>query len=355
MSAPHLELCGISHRFGATRVLEGVSLAVERGEFVVLLGPSGCGKSTLLRIVAGLVRAEAGELWIDGQRAEELEPVERGVALVFQNYALYPHLTVRGNLAFPLEMARVAKAERARRVEETARLLHLEELLERKPEALSGGQMQRVALGRALVRRPALCLFDEPLSNLDAALRGELRGEIARVVKALGTTALYVTHDQAEAMTLATRLVVLAQGKIEQVGAPLEVHDAPATRFVAGFVGSPPMNLVVGEARGDALVLGELALARPAGVPDGPLLVGIRPGDVRAGRGRALPLRRIERFGHETHLELELAGRPFLVVQPGRGPADGATALAVELPAERLHLFDAASGRRIAAGAAASL
>jgi ABC-type sugar transport system ATPase subunit len=355
MNTPHLDLRGIAHRFGATRVLDGVSLAVARGEFVVLLGPSGCGKSTLLRIVAGLIRAEAGELWLDGRRAEELEPVERGVAMVFQNYALYPHLTVRGNLAFPLEMARVPKAERARRVEETARLLHLEALLERKPEALSGGQMQRVALGRALVRRPALCLFDEPLSNLDAALRGELRAEIARVVKALGTTALYVTHDQAEAMTLATRLVVMAQGRIEQDGSPLAVHDAPATRFVAGFVGSPPMNLVAAEARGDALVLGELTLPRPAGVPDGPLVAGIRPSDVRVGRGRELALRRVERLGHEAHVELELAGRPFLVVQAGRGPADGATTLAVELPRERLHLFEAASGQRIAAGASTSL
>jgi len=349
MSAPHLELRGIGHRFGATRVLEGVSLAVARGEFVVLLGPSGCGKSTLLRIVAGLVAAEEGELWLDGARAEELEPVERGVALVFQSYALYPHLTVRGNLAFPLEMARVEKGERARRVEEIARLLRLEELLERKPEALSGGQMQRVALGRALVRRPRLCLFDEPLSNLDAALRGELRAEIARVVKALGTTALYVTHDQAEAMTLATRLVVMARGRIEQEGAPLAVHDAPATRFVAGFVGSPPMNLVAAEARGQELVLGALRLARPRGVPEGTLVLGIRPGDVRVGRGVELPVRRIERLGHETQVELELDGTPFLVTLPGHGPATEVARLAIELPPEHLHLFEAGSGRRIAA------
>ena len=349
MSAPHLELRGIAHRFGATRVLEDVSLAVERGEFVVLLGPSGCGKSTLLRIVAGLVAAEEGELWLDGMRAEELEPVERGVALVFQNYALYPHLTVRGNLAFPLEMARVAKDERARRVQEIARLLRLEELLERKPEALSGGQMQRVALGRALVRRPRLCLFDEPLSNLDAALRGELRAEIARVVRALGTTALYVTHDQAEAMTLASRLVVMARGRIEQSGAPLAVHGAPATRFVASFVGSPPMTLVPAEARGTELVLGGIVLPRPSGLPDGALVLGIRPGDVRVGRGPALPVRRIERLGHETQVELELAGAPFLVTLPGHGPSSDVTQLALELPAERLHFFAADTGRRLGA------
>jgi ABC-type sugar transport system ATPase subunit len=349
VSAPHLELRGIAHRFGATRVLDGVSLAVARGEFVVLLGPSGCGKSTLLRIVAGLVRAAEGELWLDGRRAEELEPVERGVALVFQGYALYPHLSVRGNLAFPLEMARVPKAERARRVEETARLLHLEELLERKPEALSGGQMQRVALGRALVRRPALCLFDEPLSNLDAALRAELRAEIARVVRALGTTALYVTHDQAEAMTLATRLVVLASGRVEQDGAPLDVHDAPATRFVAGFVGSPPMNLLAAEARGSELCLGALRLPRPAGLPDGPLTLGIRPGDVRTGRGVPLAVRRVERLGHEAHVELDCAGQALLAVLPGRGPAEHETELAIELPSERLHAFEVGSGRRLAA------
>jgi len=347
MSAPHLELRGIGHRFGATRVLEGVSLTIARGEFVVLLGPSGCGKSTLLRIVAGLVRAEDGELWLDGARAEELEPVERGVAMVFQSYALYPHLTVRGNLAFPLEMARVPRAEREARVAETARLLRLEALLERKPEALSGGQMQRVALGRALVRRPRLCLFDEPLSNLDAALRTELRAEIARVVRALGTTALYVTHDQAEAMTLATRLVVLAGGRIEQQGPPLAVHARPATRFVASFVGSPPMNLVAAEARGDALVAGALRLARPPGLADGALVVGIRPGEVRAGRGLELPVRRLERLGHETHVELELAGAPFLVSLPGHGPDGAPTALAVELPPDAVHLFDARTGARL--------
>ena len=347
MSTPHLELRGIGHRFGTTRVLDGVSLAVERGEFVVLLGPSGCGKSTLLRIVAGLVRAEEGELWLEGARAEELEPVERGVAMVFQSYALYPHLTVRGNLAFPLEMARVARAERGERVQEIARLLRLEELLERKPEALSGGQMQRVALGRALVRRPRLCLFDEPLSNLDAALRIELRAEIARVVRALGTTALYVTHDQAEAMTLATRLVVLARGRIEQQGPPLALHAAPATRFVAGFVGSPPMNLVAAEARGDALVAGALRLARPAGLGDGPLVLGIRPGEVRTGRGVELPVRRLERLGHETQVELELSGAPFLVTLPGHGPEGEPARLAVELPPSALHLFEARSGRRI--------
>ncbi|HEX6884300.1 MAG TPA: ATP-binding cassette domain-containing protein [Planctomycetota bacterium] len=343
-----LELRGVAHRFGTTEVLAGVSLAVEPGELVVLLGPSGCGKSTLLRIVAGLVTPSAGEVWIDGARADALEPRERGVALVFQNYALYPHMTVRANLGFPLKMAGLAADEVAARVERTAARLGLGELLERKPEALSGGQMQRVALGRALVREPRLFLFDEPLSNLDAGLRTELRAEIGRLVRALGaehgTAALYVTHDQAEALTLATRLVVMSAGRIEQVGAPLEVYRRPATRFVASFVGHPPMNLLRGSVHQRRFALGELALEAPCEA--GELVLGIRPEEVVGGRGVALPVRAVEALGAVTHVQVELGGQPLVVALPGEAPAPGAT-LAVELPVDALHWFDAHTGRRV--------
>jgi ABC-type sugar transport system ATPase subunit len=345
-----LELRDVTHRFGSATVLERVSLAVEPGEFVVLLGPSGCGKSTLLRIIAGLVTPTSGEVWLDGARADALEPKERGVALVFQNYALYPHMTVRANLGFPLKMAGLATGEIAARVERTAARLGLGELLERKPEALSGGQMQRVALGRALVREPRLFLFDEPLSNLDARLRTELREEIGALVRALGaehgTASLYVTHDQAEAMTLASRLVVLHRGRIEQEGSPLEVYRRPATSFVAGFVGHPPMNVLRGTARGGRFMLGDFVLEAPRA--EGELLLGIRPEKVVAGSGLALPVRGVEALGALTHVRLELAGQPLLVSLPGDPPVPGAT-LPVELPVGALHWFESTSGRRLEA------
>jgi ABC-type sugar transport system ATPase subunit len=341
-----LELRGITHRFGAQRVLEEVSLEVAEGELLVLLGPSGCGKSTLLRIVAGLVAQSAGEVWIDGERADELEPKERGVALVFQSYALYPHMTVRANLAFPLRMAGTARGVIAERVERTAHVLGLRELLERKPAALSGGQMQRVALGRALVREPRLFLFDEPLSNLDAKLRAEMRTEIARLVRELGTTALYVTHDQAEAMTLATRLAVMRAGRIEQLGAPLEVYRRPATRFVAGFVGDPPMNLLRCTVREGRLALGGQQLFAP--VASGEAELGIRPQDVVVGRGSELAVRGVERLGGATLVRLALGEQTLVASVPGERAVPDTGRLAVELPPHALHWFDAATGVRLA-------
>jgi sn-glycerol 3-phosphate transport system ATP-binding protein len=344
-----LSLRRVSHRFGATSVLDDVSLEVAAGEFLVLLGPSGCGKSTLLRIVAGLVTPSAGEVWIDGERADGREPKERGVALVFQNYALYPHMTVRANLGFPLRMAGLARGVIAERVERTAATLGLGELLERKPEALSGGQMQRVALGRALVREPRIFLFDEPLSNLDAQLRAQLRtqlrAEIGRLVREFGTTALYVTHDQAEAMTLATRLAVLRQGRIEQLAAPLEVYGRPATSFVAGFVGHPPMNLLAGSVRAGRLELGGHSLVAP--VASGEVRLGIRPQDAVLGSGAALPLRRVERLGDETHVHLALGDQTLVVRAPGTLALPDSGTLSVALPSEHLHWFDAASGARL--------
>jgi len=340
-----LELRNVTHRFGTTSVLEDVSLEVAEGEFLVLLGPSGCGKSTLLRIVAGLLSQGAGEVWIDGEKADELEPKERGVALVFQSYALYPHMTVRANLAFPLRMAGAARSAIEERVERTAQALGIRELLERKPEALSGGQMQRVALGRALVREPRLFLFDEPLSNLDAKLRAEMRTEIARLVRELGTTALYVTHDQAEAMTLASRLAVMRSGRIEQVGSPLEVYRRPATRFVAGFVGEPPMNLVGCSVREGRLVLGGQQLFAP--LASGEVVLGIRPQDVVVGRGGELAVRGVERLGSETRVRLALGEQTIVASVPGESAVLDEGPLAVELPPHALHWFDASTGARL--------
>ena len=253
-----LDLRAIRKSFGATEILKGVDLAVERGEFTVFVGPSGCGKSTLLRIIAGLDGQTSGDLRIDGRLMNGVEPAKRGIAMVFQSYALYPHLTVAGNMGLALRQEGVAKAEIAARVARASGLLQLDALLGRRPAELSGGQRQRVAIGRAIVRAPSLFLFDEPLSNLDAALRVGTRLEIAKLHRALGATMVYVTHDQVEAMTLADRIVVLRAGCVEQVGRPLDLYRSPANRFVAGFLGSPTMNFVEGAvaARAGAAAIG---------------------------------------------------------------------------------------------------
>ncbi|MCX5496718.1 ABC transporter ATP-binding protein [Kaistia dalseonensis] len=243
-----IELVGVEKTFGHVGVIKGVDLQVEDGEFVVFVGPSGCGKSTLLRLIAGLEDTTGGRILIDGVDVSDTPPAKRGLSMVFQSYALYPHMSVRSNIGFGLRMAGVPKEERNRKVEAAAAVLNLTAYLDRRPGQLSGGQRQRVAIGRAIVREPKAFLFDEPLSNLDAALRVNMRLEIARLQNSLGTTAIYVTHDQIEAMTLADKIVVLNAGKIEQVGSPLELYDHPANLFVAGFIGSPKMNLVSGAA-----------------------------------------------------------------------------------------------------------
>lgn len=239
-----LKLDNVSKSFGSVDVLKGIDLDVEEGEFVVFVGPSGCGKSTLLRIIAGLEDLSGGHVLIGDQIVDQVPPSKRGIAMVFQTYALYPHMTVRGNMALGLKQAGTAKSEIDKRITRAAEMLHLDELLERRPSELSGGQRQRVAIGRAIVREPQLFLFDEPLSNLDAALRVNTRLEIANLHRALGTTIVYVTHDQVEAMTLADKIVVLNQGHIEQVGPPIDLYRNPANRFVAGFIGSPKMNFI---------------------------------------------------------------------------------------------------------------
>jgi multiple sugar transport system ATP-binding protein len=245
-----LELCGIAKNFGATEVIKGVDLEVNAGEFCVFVGPSGCGKSTLLRIIAGLEEASAGDILIDGRRVNDVPPARREIAMVFQSYALYPHLTVRDNMGLALKQAGQSRAVIAGATDKAAGMLSLGPLMDRRPAELSGGQRQRVAIGRAVVRTPKLFLFDEPLSNLDAALRVATRIEIARLHRELGATMVYVTHDQVEAMTLAHRIVVLRAGQVEQVGAPMELYNNPANTFVAGFIGSPQMNFLKGAALG---------------------------------------------------------------------------------------------------------
>ena len=254
----HISLNKVRKAFGEVEVIPPLDLTIEDGEFVVFVGPSGCGKSTLLRLIAGLEDVTEGTISIDGQEATELPPAKRGLAMVFQSYALYPHMSVRKNIAFPLRMAKLDKAEQDRKVEDAARVLNLTDYLDRRPGQLSGGQRQRVAIGRAIVREPAAFLFDEPLSNLDAALRVGMRLEISELHRRLETTMVYVTHDQVEAMTMADKIVVLQSGVIEQVGSPLELYRKPRNLFVAGFIGSPRMNLIEGQvaAKHDARTIG---------------------------------------------------------------------------------------------------
>jgi ABC-type sugar transport system ATPase subunit len=290
-----LKLANAVKRFDAVEVIHGVDLEIDHGSFVVFVGPSGCGKSTLLRMIAGLEEITDGELWIDDEHITDPPPAQRGIAMVFQSYALYPHMTVYQNLAFGLETAGVDKATIKERVATAAGILRIEELLTRRPKALSGGQRQRVAIGRAIVREPRLFLFDEPLSNLDAELRVQMRVELARLHKRLGATMIYVTHDQTEAMTMADRIVVLREGRVEQVGTPLELYNHPANRFVAGFIGSPKMNFFEGtlvdaqdgHATVDVPGLASLRLpiAAPAARRGDAIALGVRPEHLIVGGG----------------------------------------------------------------------
>ena len=282
-----LTLSGVSKSFGAQQVLHEVDLSVADGEFVVIVGPSGCGKSTLLRIVAGLETQTRGTVSIGGRDVSHVPPARRGIAMVFQSYALYPHLTVEGNMTLGLRQARTPRAVIAERVAEAARILALGPFLKRRPAQLSGGQRQRVAIGRAITRHPAVFLFDEPLSNLDAALRNQVRVEIADLHRRLGATMLYVTHDQVEAMTLADRIVVMQAGAVQQVGTPAELYRRPANRFVAGFLGSPAINLLPGQAGPAGVELPGIGTLAHAAAAAGPVTVGIRPADLELSRDAA--------------------------------------------------------------------
>ncbi len=280
-----LQLRNLRKSYGPVEVIKGVNLDISDREFVVFVGPSGCGKSTLLRMIAGLEEITGGDLMIDGKKVNRVGPADRGLAMVFQSYALYPHMTVRQNMAFALRLAGVAKAERDRKVDEAARILQLEPYLERRPKDLSGGQRQRVAIGRAIVRQPKVFLFDEPLSNLDAALRGQMRIELLRLHDELNATMIYVTHDQVEAMTMADKIVVLRGGRVEQIGRPLDLYNNPANQFVAGFIGSPRMNFIA------ARVLSAAPGALRVALAEGECAVDADSGDVGPGEELSLGIR----------------------------------------------------------------
>jgi lactose/L-arabinose transport system ATP-binding protein len=349
-----LSLRSVTKSYGAVNVIKGVDLDIQPGEFVVFVGPSGCGKSTLLRMIAGLEAITSGDLSIGDVRMNDTDPSARGIAMVFQSYALYPHLTVRENMGFALKFAKVPKDEIARQVLEAARILELEPLLDRKPKDLSGGQRQRVAIGRAIVRHPKVFLFDEPLSNLDAELRVHMRIEVARLHQTLGTTVIYVTHDQVEAMTLADRIVVLRAGVVEQVGSPLELYDNPDNLFVAGFIGSPRMNFLRAVVKGNQLELPDHATTLPLppltrGLPDGmPLTAGIRPEHFKRGGSAHLPVtvEIAEHLGGETYVHARVGGSDLLTIasDDGRDLKSGDTFDARFDPA-RVLLFDEGGAR----------
>ena len=349
----------LAKSYGSAQVLIDINLSVEDGEFIVLVGPSGCGKSTLLRMIAGLDGVTTGDIYIGDRPVNGLAPAERRIAMVFQSYALYPHMDVRKNMTFGLKFTGVAPAERQRRVSEAARMLRLEELLGRYPRDLSGGQRQRVAIGRAIVREPDVFLFDEPLSNLDAALRVSTRVEIARLHRLLGATMVYVTHDQTEAMTLADRIVVMSQGRIEQIGKSLDLYYAPANLFVAGFIGSPAMNFFAGAVEtvngGIARVVGAgfAPLALPAGALDrgARLTIGVRPEHLRmTDQGPFATsgvVELVERLGESSFAHIRRAYDKMLVVEVrGRETPTVTERVAFRAPLQDIHVFDA-SGRRI--------
>jgi ABC-type sugar transport system ATPase subunit len=361
-----IELVGLSKRFGAVAAVKDLSLAIEDGEFVVLVGPSGCGKTTTLRMIAGFEDPSAGEIRIDGRVVNDLEPRDRGLGMVFQTHALFPHKTVAQNIEFGLRMKGVPAAERAQRVREVAEMVRIPHLLGKMPGQCSGGESQRVALARTLVTNPSTFLLDEPLSSLDAKLRRELRAECDRLHQALNRTFIYVTHDQEEAMTLADRIVVMRAGEIVQIGSPMEIYSEPVDLFVADFFGSPSMNLVAGEvvrASGTARFRAAgLDLALPAaldGAAPGPATLGIRPEHVAVTLGGngdiTLPVRLVEPLGRDTLLYFDAgADRTFVAVSQGLNMADVdvGTRVALSFDPQRLYLFDGA-GRRIGRDVAA--
>ncbi len=338
---------------GGVQAVSPMDLQIAHGEFTVLVGPSGCGKSTTLRMIAGLEEVTGGQVHIGDRMVNDVEPRDRNIAMVFQSYALYPHMSVAANMGFGLRMRKLPRAEITTRVAEAARILGIGELLDRKPRALSGGQRQRVALGRAIVRDPEVFLFDEPLSNLDAKMRVQMRTEIARLHHRLGATMIYVTHDQTEAMTLGERIVVLKDGVVQQVAAPMELYERPANRFVGGFIGSPAMNFLPGRLeRNDGLALicgdGRTVWPLPSGfTPPETLLgrnlvLGIRPEHIQVGNGGGLPaaLQVSESLGNETLAYFEVAGRPVTARCGGQLDAAIDAELSLSLQPAHIHLFD---------------
>jgi multiple sugar transport system ATP-binding protein len=358
MAMSHVELRNVAKSFDGIEALKDITLAVGKGEFFTLLGPSGCGKSTLLRVIAGLEDPSQGEVYINGVDVTGVAPSKREVAMVFQSYALYPHLTVRQNIAFSLNVARAAKSVIEQRVDAAARALRLEHLLHRRPAQLSGGQRQRVAIGRALVRDPEVFLFDEPLSNLDAMLRVQMRLELGKLHRDLGATMIYVTHDQVEAMTLSDRIAVLDRGAIAQIGSPLELFHRPANKFVASFIGSPTMNFVnaaVRSCNNSTAVLelnGGISVTAPIrgtrALQPGAVEMGIRPAHIRvcAPGSEADPLpgtvRVVEQFGTSATLYLETCAGPLVVESAGEVATQVGDTVGLLLDPSRIHLFDTA-------------
>ncbi len=348
-----IELRGLIKRYGKATIVHGIDLTIEEGEFVVLVGPSGCGKSTTLRMIAGLEEVSGGQVAIDGAVVNDMEPKDRNIAMVFQNYAIYPHVTVAENIGFGLYRSTLSRQEKRARIEETARTLGLTDLLDRRPAQLSGGQRQRVAIGRAMVRDPSAFLFDEPLSNLDAQLRAQMRIEIKRLHHSLGATSVFVTHDQIEAMTMADRIVVMRDGRILQVGAPMELYDHPGDLFTARFIGSPTMNILPGQLDEGGFALDAGGRASPQidrSTARGPrALLGVRPQDLTLDGGGDLRLSgavvAVETLGTETLVHIEVGSQAVIATSaPKSAPPLGAMVTATASAAS-LHLFDAATER----------
>ena len=346
-----VKIAEVRKSYGALEVLHGVSVDIADGEFTVLVGPSGCGKSTLLRMIAGLEAISGGEIAIDGKVVNNVAPKERDIAMVFQSYALYPHMTVEANMGFSLRLAGAPKPEIAKRVAEAARMLSLEPYLQRYPRHLSGGQRQRVAMGRAMVRNPKVFLFDEPLSNLDAKLRVQMRSEIKQNHQRLKTTTIYVTHDQIEAMTMADRIVVMHGGIVEQIGSPLELYDHPANLFVAGFIGSPSMNILKGRLDGGSFVTESgmrLAVNGAAAHGDQPITLGIRPEHLRLDpQGLPAEIVTVEPMGSETQVAMRLGGHDLIGVFRERILNAPGEILKIGVETHQIHLFDTETGKRL--------
>jgi len=350
-----VQLRNVTKRYGTVEVIHGIDVEVADGEFIVIVGPSGCGKSTLLRMVAGLEPITGGEIVIGDRVVNRLEPKDRDIAMVFQNYALYPHMSVFDNMAYGLRIRGLKKNDIGERVKRAADILELEPLLARTPRQLSGGQRQRVAMGRAIVREPAVFLFDEPLSNLDAKLRVQMRFEIQKLHRRLKTTSLYVTHDQVEAMTLAQRMIVMNAGRAEQIGSPMEVYENPQTLFVAGFIGSPAMNFMPGKANGDGRIVldngGEARTSRASVESGRAVTVGIRPEHLVPCNARDAfvsgPVEMVEQLGADALVHIGHGAAPIIARVPhGTSPTIGATFCAAADPG-RVFAFDAATGQRL--------
>ena len=340
-----IEFQNVSKTFGGTSVVEELSLKIEDGEFIVLLGPSGCGKTTTLRMLAGLESVTSGDIFINGERVNDVPTQHRDLAMVFQSYALYPHMTIAENIGYPLRVRKLERRERAERVKRVAAMLEIESLLERKPRQLSGGERQRVALARAIVREPRAYLMDEPLSNLDARLRVQMRGELKRLQHQLGTTTIYVTHDQAEAMTLASRVAVMKKGRLQQFDTPMNIYNRPANRFVAEFVGSPSMNFIEGRIEAGTFVSDAFKFALPALANKSQLTIGIRPEHIQVlseprDGAIAASIYVTELMGNETFVFLSVGANRLIARAPAEFRAEPESKVWITIATDKLHFFD---------------